>query len=552
VFVRGTAEKPVYLHIDRERAELRDASEMWGLDTLKTEEAIRQTTSRDVHAACIGPAGEKRSLISGIVNDGARIAARCGLGAVMGAKKLKAVAARGKASPPLANKAAFDASSKGYRQLFRRRPARWTPLIHKFLHASGPLLRILRPKPTGGPTQMVIDNYRLYGTASGTALLVALDDTPIRNWTGSSVRDYPLAWAENLSDEAVTQHNIKPYACHSCPMACSAVIHLPDGGTGLRPEYETLAAFGPTVMNADLDTVIACNEICNLSGLDSISTGVAVAFAMECYERGWLPPDLVDELELPWGNGEAIVELTRRIAARQSGLGEWLADGVQRAAERLPAEVRGAAMHAGGQELAMHRGVYEPGVAVGYMVDPAPGRHSSTYSGISQNPNLARYLRLTGRQPGGRYDYKAKGAEMATTMAVLRAFDALGLCHFCLMIGEPPFMAWLRAATGWDVDDSEFLLIGKRIQALRHAFNARHGVTPDQVTLPGRERGDPPLDVGPLSGITMDVEAMTRSYYQTMGIDPRTGWPLPETARDLGWETLPDLPSAQQSGEEAT
>jgi aldehyde:ferredoxin oxidoreductase len=318
----------------------------------------------------------------------------------------------------------------------------------------------------------------------------------------------------------------------------------------LRPEYETLAAFGPTVMNANLDTVIACNEICNLAGLDSISTGVAVAFAMECYERGWLPADLADELELPWGDGEATVELTRRIAARQPGLGEWLADGVQRAAARLPMEAREAAMHAGGQELAMHRGVYEPGVAVGYTADPAPGRHSSTYSGISQNPNLARYLRLTGRQPGGRYDYAAKGGEMATTMAVLRAFDALGLCHFCLMIGQPPFMAWLNAATGWDVDDAGFLRIGKRIQALRHAFNARHGVTPDQVTLPGRERGDPPLDVGPLSGITLDVEAMIRSYFATMGIDPETGWPLPETARDLGWETLPDLPSVQQPGED--
>jgi aldehyde:ferredoxin oxidoreductase len=552
VFVHGVAQEPLYLYVEGKRAELRDATELWGLDTLATEEAIRQATSKDVQVACIGPAGERQSLISGIVNDGARVAARCGLGAVMGAKKLKAVAARGKDSPPLANQPAFDASTRGYRQLFRRKPASWTPLVHRFLHAAGPLLRILRPKPTGGPTQMVIDNYRLYGTASGTALLVALDDTPIRNWTGSSVRDYPLAKAENLSDEAVTQHNIRPYACHSCPMACSAVIRLPDGGTGLRPEYETLAAFGPTVMNADLDTVIACNEICNLAGLDTISTGVAVAFAMECYTRGWLPPGLAGELELPWGNGEAIVELTRRIAARQPGLGEWLADGVRRAAAHLPPEAREAAMHAGGQELAMHRGVYEPGVAVGYMVDPAPGRHSSTFSGISQNPNLARYLRLAGRQPGGRYDYAAKGGEMATTMAVLRAFDALGLCHFCLMIGEPPFMAWLRAATGWDVDDSEFLLIGKRIQALRHAFNARHGVRAEQVTLPGRERGDPPLDAGPLAGITLDSKAMARSYYEAMGIDPLTGWPLPDTASDLRLESLPDLLPADRCQEEGT
>jgi aldehyde:ferredoxin oxidoreductase len=303
-------------------------------------------------------------------------------------------------------------------------------------------------------------------------------------------------------------------------------------------------------MNADLDTVITCNEICNLSGLDTISVGVAVAFAMECYERAWLPPDLADELELTWGNGKAIVELTRRIAARQSGLGEWLADGVQRAAEHLPREAREAAMHAGGQELPMHRGLHEPGVAIGYLVDPAPGRHTSTLSGLSQNPNLARYLRLTGREPGGRYDYAAKGAEMATTMAVLRAFDALGLCQFCLMTGQPPFMDWLRAATGWDVDEAEFLRVGKRIQALRHAFNAREGITPNQVALPGRERGEPPLYAGPLAGITLDTEAMAGSYYQCIGIDPATGWPLAETVRDLGWENLSNLPLEQGPREE--
>jgi aldehyde:ferredoxin oxidoreductase len=289
--------------------------------------------------------------------------------------------------------------------------------------------------------------------------------------------------------------------------------------------------------------VVACNEICNLAGLDTISTGVAVALAMECYEHGWLPPGLADEMDLHWGDSDAMVELTRRIAARQPGLGEWLADGVQRAAERLDPKAQEAAMHAGGQELCMHRGVYEPGVAVGYLVDPAPGRHSSTHSGISSNPTMTRYLRLTGCQSTARYDYAAKGAEMATTMPVLRAFDSLGLCHFCLLIGEPPFLAWLRAATGWDVDEEELFRTGRRIQALRHAFNAREGIIPAQVTLPGRERGQPPLEIGPLAGVTLDTEAMAKSYFEAMGIDPVTGWPLPETARELGLDSVPNWPS---------
>jgi aldehyde:ferredoxin oxidoreductase len=544
LFVRGVATQPVYLYLDDQRVELRDASELWGLDTLATEEAIQQMTSQDVRVACIGPAGERLSRISGIVNDGGRIAARCGLGAVMGAKKLKAVAARGRASSSLADKAALDASTTEYRQLFRRRPARWLPILHKLLHALSPLLRIFHLQPTSGAAQIVIDNFRRYGTASGTALLVALDDTPIRNWKGSSVQDYPISWAENLSDEAVIVHNIKPYACHSCPLACGASIRLPNGGTGHRPEYETLAAFGPTVMNADLDTVVACNEICNLNGLDTISTGVAVAFAMECYERGWLPPELAQELELCWGNAEAIVELTRRIAARQSGLGEWLADGVQRAAERLGPDAREVAMHAGGQELPMHRGLYNPGLAAGYLVDPAPGRHTATNAGMSGSPPLAPYLKLAGQTPAARHDYVAKGAEMATTMSFLRAFDALGLCQFCLLMGEPPFLQWLQAATGWGVDEGELFRTGRRIQALRHAFNAREGITPEQITLPGRERGQPPLEVGPLAGVTLDAEAMAEGYFEATGIDPATGWPLPQTAKTLGLHSVPTYPSA--------
>jgi len=542
--VRGVAPQPVYLYLDSEHVELRDARELWGLDTLASEEAIAKTAGSGVRVACIGPAGEKRSLISGIVNDGGRIAARCGLGAVMGAKKLKAVAALGKQAPPLADEAAFRESTKGYRDLFRRRPASWTPLVHRLLHLVAPLLGRFGVAPSGGPLQMVVDNYRLYGTAAGTALLVALDDAPIRNWAGNSSRHYPLSMGENLSDEAVIQDKIKPYACHSCPVACGAVIRLPDGSTGYRPEYETLAAFGPLLLDADLDTVVACNEICNLAGLDSISTGVTVAFAIECAERGWLPADFASEMKLAWGHGEAIVELTRRIAERRPGLGNWLADGVQRAAERLGPEAQAAAMHAGGQELSMHRSLHNPGVGVGYLVDPAPGRHTSTDAGIVENPTMRRFLTAQGRKPAGRYDMIGKGAEMAVTMAVLRAFDSLGLCQFCLLMGEPPFLDWLRAATGWDVDDRELLTTGRRIQALRHAFNAREGIVPPQVTLPGRERGEPPLEAGPLAGVRLDTDAMSRGYFAALGVDEETGWPLAETSEALDLHLVPGWPSA--------
>ncbi len=524
VFVTGRAERPVYLYVDDERAEIRDATDLWGLDTRETEAALRAAHGRDVRVACIGPAGEKRSLIAAIINDDGRAAARCGLAAVMGAKNLKAVAARGKARPSLADPEAFRRITDEYRRLFRRKPSPWASRISGFLLRALPMMRRLRLRPSGGPTSIVIDTYRLYGTAAGTAALVELGDTPVRNWAGIGYRDFPLHRAARLSDEAVIRPKIRGYGCSFCPVACGGIVRLPDGDTDHKPEYETLSAFGPLLLNDDLEVVMRCNRICNRAGLDTISTGVAIAFAIECRERGWLPPELAEELPLDWGNGEAIVELTARIARREPGLGEWLADGVRRAAERLGPEAQEAAIHAGGQELAMHRGLYEPGVALGYAVDPAPGRHTSTLSGTVELPPFMPYFALAGVKPGARYDYETKGRVMAVGMAVLRAYESLGFCQFALYMGEPPFLAWLNAATGWGMTEREFLEAGKAIQRLRHAFNERHGL-PREFPLPARERGEPPQEVGPLAGITLDVEAMTQAYYAAIGVVEGESYP---------------------------
>ena len=533
VFVRGVAERPVYLYLDGDQVELREAAHLWGLDTRQTEEAIHGETSPGTRVACVGPAGERRSLLAGIVNDGGRIAARCGLGAVMGARRLKAVAARGKRRPALASPEDFREAAKRYRRLFRRRRARWASLIPALLLRLLPILRRLQVRLSGGMPQMVVESYRRYGTAAGTAALVELGDTPVQNWRGVGFRDFPLALSSGLSDEAVIRERVRPYACHSCPVACGAIVRLPDGGTGHKPEYETLASFGPLVMNSDLDVVVRCNELCNLAGLDTMSAGVAVALAMECAEQGWLPDELAGELPLRWGDGGAVVELVRRIAERRPGLGEWLADGVRRAARRLGREAQEAVMECGGQELPMHRGLYEPAVALGYAVDPAPGRHTSTMSGIAGLEPFAPYFARQGLRPADRYDYAGKGPTLAVLMPVLRAYDALGLCHFALQMGRPPFLRWLNAATGWDCDEAEFFRVGKRIQVLRHAFNAREGL-PACFALPARERGEPPQEVGPVAGVTLDLPAMAEGYFRSLGLDPDTGRPLPETEQELG------------------
>ena len=533
IFICGQAKRPVYIYIDNEKTEIRSAEHLWGLNVRSTEETLHKETSPSAKVACIGPAVEKLSLISGIVNDDGRIAGRGGLGAVMGAKRLKAVVALGKSRPSLADPKAFKNATKEYLALFRRKPLPFLKRIPSLLSRLLPIFRRFKAQPSSGPTELVIDSYRRYGTAAGTAIQVELGDTPVRNWTGIGYRDFPLELSEHLSDRAVIRPLIKRYACHACPVACGGIVKQPDDDRGHKPEYETLAAFGPLVLNSDLATVMRCNHMCNMAGLDSISTGVAIAFAIECAEKGYLPPHLADDLPLQWGHGETILELTRRIADRAPGLGDWLADGVQRAAAHLTPQAQQAAMHAGGQELPMHRGIYEPGVAAGYALDPAPGRHTSTNSGSASVAAFAPYFAMLGRKPAARYDYAEKGVTQAIAMCLYRAYDSLGLCQFALFMGQPPFLKWLNAATGWGVDQAEFFQTGKRIQLMRHAFNAKHGL-PAQFPLPARERGDPPQRIGPVANRTLDMEAMAERYFAFLEIEPSTGFPMPGMAIELG------------------
>jgi aldehyde:ferredoxin oxidoreductase len=537
LFVTGKSDRPVYIYIDIEKIEIRDASNLWGQNVRQVEDALHAQISPDACVACIGPAGEKLSLIAGIVNHDGRLAARCGLGAVMGSKSLKAVVARGKSLPPLADPKAFKSFTAQYLSNFRRKPSGISSRIPALMSHILPIFRRFRTQLSSGPVDMVVDSYRRYGTSAGTAVSVELGDTPVHNWTGMGYRDFPIKLSEELSDQAVVRPQIRSFACHSCPVACGGIVTLPDGELGHKPEYETLASFGPMTMVSDLATIMECSNICNMTGLDTISTGSVIAFALECAEKGWLPAGLDDELPLKWGDSDVVLELTKRIANRTSGLGEWLADGVQKAAQKLPVEASQAAVHAGGQELAMHRGLYEPGVAAGYALDPAPGRHTSTNSGVAFVAAFEPYFDMLGTRPVARYDYAGKGAVQAIAMPLYRAYDSLGLCQFALMMGQPPFLEWLNAATGWEIDKAGFFKIGKQIQVLRHAFNSKHGLPP-QFALPARERGDPPQSGGPVANRTLDMEAIAKSYFEFLGIDAKTGLPLPETALELGLHLL--------------
>ena len=543
VFVTGISPEPVYLLIDvgkngdDARVELRDAGHLWGLDTAQTDRRIKEEVGRTAQVACIGPAGERVSLVSAIMTDSGRAAARSGLGAVMGAKRLKAVVVRGIKRVPVRDRDTLSHLGGEYRQLFRGDTSGWPRLLFRLTKVVLPLLRQFRVKPSGGPTQAIIYAYQAYGTCSGTAFSTEVGDAPVKNWRGVGGRDFPLKRSALISDDAVIQHQVKTYHCRHCPLGCGGIVSLKGERYTVeeahKPEYETLAAFGPLLLNDDLESIIQINDLCDRYGLDTISVGAIVAFALECVERGLISEAEADGAE--WGDADGIVQLVGKIARRE-GIGDLLADGVKRAAERIGEEAKPLAIHVGGQELPMHDSRYEPLVGLAYLVDPTPGRHTVCNAGLVEVPGLQETLSAEGFTPPGRYEYEGKGALFALVNRHILVLNCAGLCLFSLMVGRAPMREWINAATGWDLSHKEMLRIGHRIQVLRHAFNLREGIRPgaDDVSLPARAAGNPPLDEGPLRGVTLDMETMVRDYFQAMGYDRATGVPSQEVLESLG------------------
>lgn len=538
LFLTGVSPQPVYLLLDGDSVELRGAGHLWGLDTVETERQIKAEVGRNTQVVSIGPAGEKGSLIAAIITDGGRAAARSGLGAVMGAKRLKAIAVRGARRVPLHDRDTLTRLSREHLQLFKGE----TPPLPRFLSRLTrivlPLLRRLRMKPSGGLTETIIHVYREYGTCYSTAFATEIGDAPVKNWQGVGFRDFPLERSARISDDAVIHHQVRRYHCRHCPVGCGGIVRFASSPQarereGHKPEYETLAAFGPLLLNDDLESIILINDLCNRYGLDTISTGVTVAFALECTERGLIGPEEADGLELSWGKAEAIVELVRRIG-RQEGIGELLADGVRRAAERIGKGAEPFAMHVGGQELPMHDARYEPLLGLAYQVDATPARHITANSGIYEVESLQKLLAAEGLSPPGRYEYESKGKLLALVSRYIHVLSCAGLCLFSLLMGRPPVRGWINSATGWNLSQEELLRIGHRIQTLRQAFNLREGIRPEDFSLPPRAAGRPPLEEGPLEGVTLDLEAMIRDYFRAMGWNEVTGVPTKELLESLG------------------
>jgi aldehyde:ferredoxin oxidoreductase len=509
IVVQGQAASPVYLWIKDGEAELRDAAHLWGLENKETHAAIRQALDEPrARVALCGPAGEKLVRYAAVVADLKHVAGRTGLGAVMGSKNLKAVAVRGTGRAPMAD-----------------------------------------PRRVGELARWLRDNYReLMGQFPdlGTGVSVipynAMGALPVHNF-----RDGHLPGAEEIGREGLAEHVVVDMeSCYACAVRCKKVVDLEtpygiDPAYG-GPEYETAASIGSNCGIADVYAVSKASERLNALGLDSISAGGTIAFAMECFENGLLTLEDTGGLELRFGNAEAMLQAIEQIAARQ-GIGDLLAEGSRRAAGQIGRGAGRFAVHVKGQELPLHDPRIQHGLGLGYAVSytGADHCHSAFDRGYEEEEGLGSVRNLGVLEPMPATwlgPEKVRAALYGSLRDHLN--NCLGLCMF-LPYSHDQVVEAVRAVTGWQTNAWELWKGAERLLTMARAFNVRQGLTPADDRLPPR-MAEPLGPDGP--GAPIDpaaIEAALPLYYEMMGWDSQSGVPRRARLVELGVGWVADL-----------
>ena len=485
VIVEGRSNKPVYLSIDNGKAQIHDAGKVWGLEVADAERAIQEELGdKKFSTAVIGPGGEKLVRYACIINDLHHVAGRTGLGAVMGSKKLKAIAVRGNKAPELADRESILEMS------------RWMNRNKEKAHVCG------------------------YGTGSAMVQYEATGNLPVRNFNGGR-----FPGAEHIRPHVMFEKNYiqKMGACFGCPVRCKRIVKLDapwsvDPAYG-APEYETLAAFGSNCDIDNLEAIIKANEMCNRYGIDTISTGVSISFAMECYENGILTDEDTDGLDLKFGNADAMLEMVERIA-RRNGLGDVLAEGTKRASEKIGKGSAEFAMHVKGVEFPMHEPRFKQGMGLLYSINAAGADHNvsmhdnlfSRYEAEWEAIDLAEEMPPTELSPGK--------VRMVYHLATWRQMgNYLGLCNHVPWSNKQLKEA-MEYITGWPMSYWKLMKSVERGITLSRIFNLREGLTQADDALPRRFRDSP--KEGPLKDVNVDPERLAEAqkiYYQMLGWD---------------------------------
>ncbi|MBW1809528.1 MAG: aldehyde ferredoxin oxidoreductase family protein [Deltaproteobacteria bacterium] len=501
VIVRGVSDKPVTLVIDDDRVELIDAGRLWGKDAYETVDELKSVfpEGKAARVLSIGQAGENLVKFASVCNDKANFAGRCGMGAVMGSKKLKAVACRGTGQVAFKDEAALNEIRKRiYAQIKEAMPAQ---------------------------------SLKEMGTNASMDLGMMTGDVPIKNYRVGEALEIS---AEIGGPTMTEKFLVKPGACTTCPISSKRVMKVESGKykmeEGPGPEYETAAAFGTLCMNSNAESICKINEWCNRYAMDTITGGVTVAFALDCYDQGILTKQDTDGLELTWGNADVILELVHKIAKRE-GLGDILAEGSREAARRIGKGAEELTAEIKGLELPMHdpRGYH--GLGLAYMMSNRGACHNvHLMHPIEQGVATWTDMGFSDNYDGQSDEGKGEVVKMSEDFGI--QCNSLGLCVFEMWTfkSQDP-VDLLNAIGGYDLNMDEYLKIGARTWLIKRALNNLMGITAADDRLPKKVLI--PLEDGGAAGSVPDDKKLRQDYYAARGLD-ESGRPTRQTLESVG------------------
>ena len=506
--IKGQAEKPVYLWVHDGEAELRDATHLWGQVTGDAEATIRKELGdRKIQVLQIGPAGEKLVRYACLINMANRANGRTGMGAVMGSKNLKAIAVRGKEKPAIADQKTLSEI------------ARWgaNNFPESDVHSMG-----------------------LHGTAGVLAYQQASGGLPTRNWASGVFEGYEALDGTTMSDTILKERD----TCYACVIRCKRVVRVSEGPFQVDPlyggpEYETLATFGSYCGISDLAAVSLANQLCNMYGLDTISAGATIAWAMDCFENGLITAEDTGGLELCFGNAEAMVKMTEMIAQRE-GFGDLLAEGMAQAAAKLGPEAEALVTAVKGNPLPAHMPQVKRSLALIYAANPYGADHQSHEHDPSYRGYRDRMAELGLLDPQPNKALNTEKIRYAVyTQQFYSLLNTVGVCQFVWgpawqLYGPSQLVDMVRAVTGWNVSLWELMKAGERSLNMMRAFNAREGLTRAEDKLPPKLFQ--PLTGGPSDGIAVteeEMDAALPTYYAMCGWDAE-GRPTRAKLEELG------------------
>lgn len=489
IIFEGAAEKPVYVWINDDKVEIRDAGHIWGKNVPDTTDALRAETDEDACVACIGPAGEKKVLFASIMNEMGRAAGRSGVGAVMGAKNLKAVAVVGTKAIEAADPDAFEKAVMVARKKISEHPVGGTGL-------------------------------RVYGTDVLVNILNSVGSHPTRNF-----REGYFPTADKIGGEALADKNlIRPKGCFSCIISCGRVTKVTNpkyASEGEGPEYETAWSFGSDCGIDNLDAILKANYLCNDLGIDTITCGATIACAMDLYEAGYITAKDTGGMAIPFGAVDEMVKLVEMIGNRE-GFGDQLAEGSYRLAARYGHPE--FSMTCKKQEMPAYdpRGIQ--GIGLHYATSNRGGCHVRGYT-ISPEV-LGVPFKVD------QHATEGKPALVKTFQDLTAALDSTGACLFTTFgIGADDLAALMSAVTGVQYSVDDFMKAGERIWNLERLFDLKAGITHEDDYLPKRLLTDP-VPAGPSKGEVSHMDQMLPEYYSLRGWD-KDGVPTNKKLKEL-------------------